>query len=249
RWIMWHSRTVTQPVSSTLYGARFLTGEVGGSVTHQCFYSITPANKHDRKYWCKISGKGVCYTIISTTGYTSKDYAGRVSLEDTPQNGTFRVMMTELKKSDTGTYRCGIGVTNRDLYVTLNLTVLAGRRLAGERGGSVLPAPRLAGTSSPTCSLHPAQEAKISQRHSRRVAVLLVQVEGGELLARPGKRDLHGGDEPHLCNLPEQNLPSREVSSWPRFSLTLTWWFMTCLPRFPRVVHSSRVENTSRRRQ
>ncbi|XP_009325700.1 PREDICTED: polymeric immunoglobulin receptor-like [Pygoscelis adeliae] len=114
-----------EPVSSTLYGARFLTGEVGGSVTHQCFYSIMPANKHDRKYWCKIAGSGVCYTIISTTGYTSKDHAGRVSLEDIPQNGTFMVTMTELKKSDTGTYRCGIGTTNRDLYVSLNLTVLA----------------------------------------------------------------------------------------------------------------------------
>uniref|UniRef100_A0A8C0IBQ8 Ig-like domain-containing protein n=1 Tax=Bubo bubo TaxID=30461 RepID=A0A8C0IBQ8_BUBBB len=118
----------------------FLTGEVGGSVTHQCFYSITPANKHDRKYWCKIAGNRVCYTIISTTGYTSKDYAGRVSLEDTPQKGTFTVMMTELKKSDTGTYRCGIGITNGDLYVTLNLTVLAGRMLLvwGELHGSVM---------------------------------------------------------------------------------------------------------------
>ncbi|XP_010148787.1 PREDICTED: polymeric immunoglobulin receptor-like [Eurypyga helias] len=114
-----------EPVSSTLYGPRFLTGRVGGSVTHQCFYTITPANKHDRKYWCKRAESGVCYTIISTTGYTSKDHAGRVSLEDTPQNGTFAVTMTELKKSDAGTYRCGIGTTNRDLYVSLNLTVLA----------------------------------------------------------------------------------------------------------------------------
>ncbi|KFQ10264.1 Polymeric immunoglobulin receptor, partial [Leptosomus discolor] len=114
-----------EPVSSTLYGSRFLTGEVGGSVTHQCFYSITPANKHDRKYWCKTAKSGTCYTIISTTGYTSKDHVGRVSLKDIPQNGTFTVTMTELKKNDTGTYRCGIGTTNSDLYVRLNLTVLA----------------------------------------------------------------------------------------------------------------------------
>ncbi|NXX64266.1 PIGR protein, partial [Scopus umbretta] len=113
------------PVSSTLYGPRFLTGEIGGSVTHQCFYSITPANKHDRKYWCKIARNGVCYTVISTTGYISKDHAGRVSLKDIPQNGTFMVTMTELKKNDTGTYRCGIGTTNGDLYVSLDLTVLA----------------------------------------------------------------------------------------------------------------------------
>ncbi|KAK4809264.1 hypothetical protein QYF61_016078, partial [Mycteria americana] len=135
-----------EPVSSTLYGSRFLTGGVGGSVTHQCFYSTTPANKHDRKYWCKRAGSGVCYTIISTTGYVSKDHAGRVSLEDVPQNGTFMVTMTELKESDTGTYRCGIGITNRDLYVSLNLTVLAGRMLAGERGGSAPPAALLAGS-------------------------------------------------------------------------------------------------------
>lgn len=121
-------------------------GEVGGSVTHQCFYSITPANKHDRKYWCKIARSGICYTVISTTGYTSKSHVGRVSLEDTPQNGTFAVTMTELKKNDTGTYRCGIGTTNRDLYVSLTLTVLAGRTLAGERGGSALPAAWITGS-------------------------------------------------------------------------------------------------------
>ncbi|NXN22434.1 PIGR protein, partial [Nycticryphes semicollaris] len=111
------------PVSSTLYGSRILTGRVGGSVTHQCFYSITPANNHDRKYWCKIARSGVCYTVISTTGYTSSHHVGRVSLKDVPQNGTFAVTLTELKKNDTGIYRCGIGTNNRDLYVSLNLTV------------------------------------------------------------------------------------------------------------------------------
>ncbi|KFQ27384.1 Polymeric immunoglobulin receptor, partial [Merops nubicus] len=113
-----------EPVSSTLYGSRFLTGKVGGSITHQCFYSTTPANKHDRKYWCKMT-RGVCSTIISTTGYTSEDYQGRVALEDIPQKGTFMVTMTELKENDTGTYQCGIGTTNRDLYVRLELKVSA----------------------------------------------------------------------------------------------------------------------------
>ncbi|NXP54307.1 PIGR protein, partial [Heliornis fulica] len=119
------------PVSSTLYGSRFLTGQIGGSVTHQCFYTITPANKYDRKYWCKLGGRGICYTIISTTGYTSKRHAGRVSLEDIPQNGTFRVTMTDLKENDRGIYRCGIGTTNRDLYVSLNLTVSADAGVSG----------------------------------------------------------------------------------------------------------------------
>ncbi|NWV04592.1 PIGR protein, partial [Ptilonorhynchus violaceus] len=112
------------PVSSSLYGSRFLTGVVGGSITHQCFYSASPANKHGRKFWCKTAANGVCYTIVSSS-YTAGDYEGRVSLGDAPQNGTFRVTMTGLKGSDTGTYRCGIGTTNEGLYVSLNLTVLA----------------------------------------------------------------------------------------------------------------------------
>ncbi|XP_009886575.1 PREDICTED: high affinity immunoglobulin alpha and immunoglobulin mu Fc receptor [Charadrius vociferus] len=128
--------------------AALLQGEVGGSVTHQCFYSIMPANKYDRKYWCKIAASGVCYTVISTTGYTSKDYVGRVSLKDIPENGTFTVIVTELKKSDTGTYRCGIGTTNRDLYISLNLTVLAD---AGALGPTELIRGELRGSVTVLC--------------------------------------------------------------------------------------------------
>ncbi|NXM08490.1 PIGR protein, partial [Tyrannus savana] len=112
------------PVSGSLYGPRFLTGGVGGSVTHQCFYSITPANKHDRKYWCKVAENGVCYTIVSSSAPASREYEGRLSLQDVPQNGTFAVTMTGLKSSDTGRYRCGIGPTRGGLHVSLNLTVL-----------------------------------------------------------------------------------------------------------------------------
>ncbi|NWZ52365.1 PIGR protein, partial [Haliaeetus albicilla] len=145
------------PVSSTLYGSRFLAGEIGGSVTHQCFYSIIPANKYDRKYWCRIAGNGVCYTIISTTGYISKAHAGRVSLEDIPQKGTFTVTMTELKKSDTGTYRCGIGTTNRDLYVSLNLTILAD---AGALGSTELVQGELRGSVTVLCPPGDTQGSK-----------------------------------------------------------------------------------------
>ncbi|NWV48032.1 PIGR protein, partial [Daphoenositta chrysoptera] len=113
------------PVSSSLHGSRFLTGGLGGSLTHQCFYSPTPANKYERKYWCKMTPKGVCYTIISSSSHTSSEYQGRVSLRDSPQNGTFAVTMTGLRSSDAGTYRCGIGSTNHGLHVSLNLTVLA----------------------------------------------------------------------------------------------------------------------------
>ncbi|NXN98953.1 PIGR protein, partial [Rhinopomastus cyanomelas] len=111
------------PVSSTLYGARLLRGEIGGSVAHQCFYSPTSANRHDRKYWCRVARGRGCPTIVSTAGYTAGDYAGRVTLRDDPRRGAFTVTLSGLRRGDAGTYRCGIGTSNRDLFVSLNLTV------------------------------------------------------------------------------------------------------------------------------
>ncbi|NXP42436.1 PIGR protein, partial [Leiothrix lutea] len=132
------------PVSSSLHGSRFLAGELGGSITHQCFYSPTPANKHGRKFWCKIASNGLCYTIVSSSSPPSGEYRGRVALGDVPHNGTFGVTMTGLRSSDSGTYRCGIGGTNQGLYVSLNLTVLPGATVSrptqliqGELHGSV----------------------------------------------------------------------------------------------------------------
>ncbi|NXA69881.1 PIGR protein, partial [Mohoua ochrocephala] len=137
------------PVASSLYGPRFLTGGLGGSITHQCFYSPTPANKHQRKYWCKVAASGVCYTIVSSSSYTSSEYQGRVALGDAPHNGTFTVTMAGLRSSDAGTYRCGIGSTNEGLYASLSLTVLPDATVArptqlirGDLHGSVtVPCP------------------------------------------------------------------------------------------------------------
>ncbi|XP_072774964.1 polymeric immunoglobulin receptor-like isoform X3 [Taeniopygia guttata] len=112
------------PAASRLYSSSFMAGNLGGSITHQCFYPATPANKHGRKYWCKIAADGLCYTIISSS-FTASEYQGRVALGDVPQNGTFTVTMTGLRSSDSGAYRCGIGSTNKGLYASLNLTVLA----------------------------------------------------------------------------------------------------------------------------
>uniref|UniRef100_A0A8C5JQ12 Ig-like domain-containing protein n=1 Tax=Junco hyemalis TaxID=40217 RepID=A0A8C5JQ12_JUNHY len=100
------------PVASSLHSSRVLAGTLGGSITHQCFYTPSPANQHQRKYWCKITEKGLCSTIISSS-FTSSQHQGRVALRDVPQNGTITVTMTGLRSSDSGTYRCGIGSTNR----------------------------------------------------------------------------------------------------------------------------------------
>uniref|UniRef100_A0A8C9NDB3 Ig-like domain-containing protein n=1 Tax=Serinus canaria TaxID=9135 RepID=A0A8C9NDB3_SERCA len=96
------------PKTSTNWGSRVLAGALGGSITHQCFYSPSPANKHQRKFWCKVGAQGLCSTIISSS-FTSSHYQGRVALRDVPQDGTFTVTMAGLRSSDSGTYRCGIG--------------------------------------------------------------------------------------------------------------------------------------------
>uniref|UniRef100_A0A8D2ML59 Ig-like domain-containing protein n=1 Tax=Zonotrichia albicollis TaxID=44394 RepID=A0A8D2ML59_ZONAL len=119
-----------EPVASSLHSSRVLAGTLGGSITHQCFYTPSPANQHQRKYWCKITEKGLCSTIISSS-FTSSQHQGRVALWDVPQNGTITVTMTGLRSSDSGTYRCGIGSTNRGLHASLTLAVLAGRALSG----------------------------------------------------------------------------------------------------------------------
>uniref|UniRef100_A0A7M4DVD7 Ig-like domain-containing protein n=1 Tax=Crocodylus porosus TaxID=8502 RepID=A0A7M4DVD7_CROPO len=99
---------------------------VGDSVTIPCLYPKTPANRHDRKFWCKMSATKVCNTIISTNSYTSDEYKNRAEITDFPHNSTAMLRMTSLRKNDSGIYRCGIGVTNRGLFISVNLTVLDG---------------------------------------------------------------------------------------------------------------------------
>ncbi|NXY54175.1 PIGR protein, partial [Callaeas wilsoni] len=177
------------PVCSSLYGSRFLTGGLGGSITHRCFYSTTPANKHERKYWCKIAANGVCYTIVSSSSYTSSEYEGRVALGDAPQNGTLTVTMTGLRSSDTGTYRCGIGSTNEGLYASLNLTVLADATVSrptqlirGELHGSVTVLCPFGDTQSDTkrfwckvgrssCTLIVSSDGYVSRRYQGRIFI------------------------------------------------------------------------------
>uniref|UniRef100_A0A8B9PNT4 Polymeric immunoglobulin receptor n=1 Tax=Apteryx owenii TaxID=8824 RepID=A0A8B9PNT4_APTOW len=158
------SKALGNPVSSVLYGSRFLTGEVGGSVTHQCFYAITPANIYDRKYWCKIAESRACYTVVSTSGYTARGYEGRVSLQDIPQNGTFTVMMTQLKTSDAGAYRCGVGISNAGLFVRQQLVVHRGPAGRVRLGGSLEVTGLLGGSVTVKC-FYP--QTKVN-RHDRK---------------------------------------------------------------------------------
>ncbi|NWV48036.1 PIGR protein, partial [Daphoenositta chrysoptera] len=110
-----------ETISSPVFGPRQLHGALGGSVTARCFYPPTPANRHDRKYWCRRSGPR-CVTVVSTE-YVAPDYRDRVSLTDHPEAENFQINISALGLGDAGSYECGVGVNGRGLSHTVALSV------------------------------------------------------------------------------------------------------------------------------
>uniref|UniRef100_A0A5F8GLX2 Ig-like domain-containing protein n=2 Tax=Monodelphis domestica TaxID=13616 RepID=A0A5F8GLX2_MONDO len=96
-------------------------------VTIECHYTPTPVNKHQRKYWCRLSlPQRVCHTIISTNIFISQSYQDRVTLVDFPSQGMFIVTLAQLAPEDAGYYRCGIGPRTDMLFSSMNLTISTG---------------------------------------------------------------------------------------------------------------------------
>lgn len=104
-----------------------VSGEPGDTVTIQCHYTPSSINRHQRKYWCRISPlTWLCHTIVSTNHYTHLRYRDRVALTDFSQSGLFVVRLSQLSPDDVGSYRCGIGNTNNMLFFSMKLNVSAG---------------------------------------------------------------------------------------------------------------------------
>nr|XP_027790454.2 high affinity immunoglobulin alpha and immunoglobulin mu Fc receptor [Marmota flaviventris] len=113
--------------ANTLKGPKLVAGKPGGAVTIQCHYTPSSANRHQRKYWCRLQlPTRICHTIVSSNHYTHRDYQGRVTLADFPQSSLFVVRLSQLSLHDVGQYRCGIGDGNNRLFLNMNLTVSAG---------------------------------------------------------------------------------------------------------------------------
>uniref|UniRef100_A0A8C5YR39 Fc alpha and mu receptor n=1 Tax=Marmota marmota marmota TaxID=9994 RepID=A0A8C5YR39_MARMA len=113
--------------ANTLKGPKLVAGKPGGAVTIQCHYTPSSANRHQRKYWCRLQlPTRICHTIVSSNHYTHRDYQGRVTLADFPQSSFFVVRLSQLSLHDVGQYRCGIGDGNNRLFLNMNLTVSAG---------------------------------------------------------------------------------------------------------------------------
>lgn len=111
---------------SPIFGPEEVSSVEGSSVSIKCFYPATSVNRHSRKYWCRQGASGLCTTLISSNGYISKDYAGRANLINFPENSTFVVNIKQLSHNDSGSYKCGLGISNRGLSFDVSLEVSQG---------------------------------------------------------------------------------------------------------------------------
>lgn len=112
---------------SPIFGPQDVSSIEGNSVSITCYYPDSSVNRHTRKYWCRQGASGSCTTLISSNGYLSKDYSGRANLINFPENNTFVINIAQLTQDDTGTYKCGLGTTNRGLFFDVSLEVSQGK--------------------------------------------------------------------------------------------------------------------------
>uniref|UniRef100_G1Q9E8 Fc alpha and mu receptor n=1 Tax=Myotis lucifugus TaxID=59463 RepID=G1Q9E8_MYOLU len=143
--------------ANALKGPRLVSGEPGGAVTIQCRYTPTSINRHQRKYWCRLSPlTWLCHTVVSTNHYTHGRYRGRVALADFPHRGLFVVRLTQLSPEDGGSYRCGIGNGNDMLFLSMNLAISTGMGSPSPSPGATSAASerlrRAFGTASPAAN-------------------------------------------------------------------------------------------------
>ncbi|XP_065710528.1 polymeric immunoglobulin receptor-like [Patagioenas fasciata] len=135
-------------ISSPVFGPGQVYGLLNGSITVKCFYPPTRVNRHDRKYWCRESGRS-CRTVASTSGYAAPGYRGRISITDYPEAENFQIDISGLTAADAGTYQCGIGINGRGLSHKVSLDVSEGPH---ETEGAELFYVKLHSTLTMSCS-------------------------------------------------------------------------------------------------
>ncbi|XP_069489303.1 mucin-2-like isoform X4 [Ambystoma mexicanum] len=145
-------------VLNALVGPEIVIFEPGQSVNITCRYTSTPVNVHDRKFWCKISETTHgCSTVISSNMFVAGGYTNRTWLVDTPVDALFQVQMTELTQKDAGIYRCGIGLSNNGLFVSVFLAISEGPNVTNKLEKV---SGRLHGSISVQCTFHESDSNK-----------------------------------------------------------------------------------------
>ncbi|KAI4884142.1 hypothetical protein NFI96_032458, partial [Prochilodus magdalenae] len=88
---------------------------VGGFVSFPCSYRDADTNT---KYFCRYPCTADRHVLIRS----GQSPTGRYRLEDS-KNGVFTVTITDLQKSDNGTYWCGVDRFGIDTYIKVLLSV------------------------------------------------------------------------------------------------------------------------------
>ncbi len=98
-----------------------VSGHEGGDISVQCLYSSGYQN--EVKQWCRYKDQS-CYTVGRTN--TSQNSSVQISDDDDDDDGrrSFTVLMTGLRRTDSGWYFCSVG----DLQVPVQLTVTEPKR-------------------------------------------------------------------------------------------------------------------------
>nr|XP_023698878.1 CMRF35-like molecule 8 isoform X2 [Paramormyrops kingsleyae] len=123
-----------------------MSGYEGHQVRIRCSHSNAGSN---RKYFCRghCSSKDI---LVKTNGGQTYQQRERFSLHD-HRSGTFTVTITGLRKTDTGTYWCGVERAGADTYTEVHLTVT-------EASSRASRAPQLP-SRVPATSANPQEEA------------------------------------------------------------------------------------------
>ncbi|XP_058259611.1 CMRF35-like molecule 2 [Hemibagrus wyckioides] len=101
-----------------------VTGSSGGGVLIKCKYGTKV--RESPKYFCK-GPKRDCSEQIKTAVKNEWVNSGRFSLFDNTTSAEFWVMIRALTVQDTGTYHCGVYISNRnDIHTSVELKVNEG---------------------------------------------------------------------------------------------------------------------------
>ncbi|XP_059357135.1 CMRF35-like molecule 1 isoform X2 [Carassius carassius] len=94
-----------------------VSGHEGGDISVQCLYSSGYQN--EVKQWCRYKDQR-CYTV----GRTDTSQNSSVQIRDDDERRSFTVLMTGLRRTDSGWYFCSVG----DRQVPVQLTVTEPKR-------------------------------------------------------------------------------------------------------------------------
>ncbi|XP_052404942.1 polymeric immunoglobulin receptor isoform X1 [Carassius gibelio] len=89
-----------------------VSGHEGGDISVQCLYSSGYQNKV--KQWCRYKDQS-CYTV----GRTDTSQNSSVQIRDDDGRRSFTVLMTGLRRTDSGWYFCSVGDAMNPVYLTV----------------------------------------------------------------------------------------------------------------------------------